>query len=317
MERSAPRPSRTLSIACLLLAAVVGHAQAPDSQSPATSQPGASTQSQSQPAPSHPQPGQSSSQTTSPAQNPPADPNQAKDQSQSPSQNKDQANPAAKDANTPNSNAANSNSKDRLFFALPNFLTVENAANVPPLTAGEKFKLVGRSAFDPVQFVWYAALAGISQASNSEPGFGQGAEGYGKRYGAYFADGTIENFFVGAIFPSILRTDPRFFQSSTGTFMHRTGYAISRAFVTRSDSGHSVFNASEIFGSAVASAISTYSYHPHPGYHPGQDGPYIESDRTLKNTASVWGSQVGYDTITFVIKEFWPDVRRKLKKKQQ
>lgn len=96
--------------------------------------------------------------------------------------------------------------------------------------------------------------------------------------------------------------------------MHRTGYAISRAFVTRSDSGHSVFNASEIFGSAVASAISTYSYHPHPGYHPGQDGPYIESDRTLKNTASVWGSQVGYDTITFVIKEFWPDVRRKLKR---
>jgi hypothetical protein len=315
MERSAPRLSSTLSIACLLLAAVFGHAQsAPDPQSSATSQPAASTQPQSQPAQS--QPGQPSSQTTSPAQNPPADPSQAKDQSQgkdqsqSPSQNKDQANPPSKDPNA-------ANSKDRLFFALPNFLTVENAANVPPLTAGEKFKLVGRSAFDPVQFVWYAALAGISQASNSEPGFGQGAEGYGKRYGAYFADGTIENFFVGAIFPSMLHTDPRFFQSGKGTFMHRTGYAISRAFVTRSDSGHSVFNASEVFGSAVASAISTYSYHPHPGYHPGQDGPYIESDRTLKNTASVWGSQVGYDTITFVIKEFWPDVRRKLKKKQQ
>ncbi len=116
----------------------------------------------------------------------------------------------------------------------------------------------------------------------------------------------------------MLHTDPRFFQSGQGSFMHRTGYAISRAVVTRSDSGHSVFNASEIFGSAVASAVSTYSYHPHPGYHPveGMNVPYIASDRTLKNTASVWGSQVGYDTITFVIKEFWPDVRRKMHKQK-
>ncbi len=208
-------------------------------------------------------------------------------------------------------------SNDRLFFALPNFLTVENAANVPPLTAGGKFKLVTKSAFDPVQFVWYSALAGISQAENSEPGFGQGAEGYGKRYGAYFADGTIENFMVGAVFPSMLHTDPRFFQSGQGSFLHRTGYALSRAFITRADSGRSQFNGSEIFGSAVASAISTYSYHPRRTFDrfSSQGVPeYYASDRTLKNTASVWGSQVGYDTITFVIKEFWPDVRRKLKK---
>jgi hypothetical protein len=277
-------------IACLLLTAVFSLAQ--DSQTPpASSSPTSSTQ-----------------QTQSTTQTPPATTNPPADQSQN-TQNKNQ-DTQAKDANA--------KSSDRLFFALPNFLTVENSANVPPLTAGGKFKLVGRSAFDPVQFVWYSALAGISQASNSEPGFGQGAQGYGKRYGAYFADGTIENFFVGAIFPSMLHTDPRYFQSGQGTFTHRTWYAVSRAFITRSDSGRSVFNASEIFGSAVASAVSTYSYHPHPGYHPveGMNVPYIASDRTLKNTASVWGSQVGYDTITFAIKEFWPDVRRKLKKKQ-
>ena len=213
-------------------------------------------------------------------------------------------------------------SNDRLFFALPNFLTVENAAHVPPLTAGGKFKLVGRSAFDPVQFVWYAALAGISQAENSEPGFGQGAEGYGKRYGAYIADGTIENFMVGAVFPAMLRQDPRFFQSGKGSFFHRTGYAVSRALVTRTDSGRSAFNYSEIFGSAVSSAISTYSYHPRRTLigESVSNGvvtlKYAVSDRTLKNTASVWGSQVGYDTITFVIKEFWPDIRRKMQKKQ-
>jgi len=281
MERWTPVLFRTLPVACLLLAAVFCRAQStPDTQS-----------TTSQPSPSQQTP------TTTP-QGPPAT---------APAQGDKQESKDTK-----------AKSGDRLFFALPNFLTVENAANVPPLTAGGKFKIVGRSAFDPAQFVWYAALAGISQASDSEKGFGQGAEGYGKRYGAYFADGTIENFFVGAIFPSMLHTDPRFFQSGKGSFMHRAGYAISRTVVTRSDSGRNVFNASEIFGSAVASAISTYSYHPHPGYHPieGENVPYIASDRTLKNTASVWGSQVGYDAITFAIKEFWPDVRRKMHKQK-
>lgn len=211
---------------------------------------------------------------------------------------------------------ANGTSKDRLFFALSNFLTVENAALFPPLNAKQKFGVVTRSAFDPVEFVWYGALAGISQAENSEPGFGQGAEGYSKRYGAYFADGTIENYFVGAIFPSILHQDPRYFQNGQGSFWHRSGYAVSRIFVTRTDSKTNQFNYSEIVGSALASAISTYSYHPHPGYHPmpGVEVPYVASDRTLTNTLSVWGSQIGYDTITLVIKEFWPDIRRKIKK---
>jgi len=217
--------------------------------------------------------------------------------------------PAAKDEKA--------NSKDRLFFALPNFLTVENAATIPPLTAGGKFKLVARSAFDPAQFVWYAALAGISQAQDSEPGFGQGAEGYGKRYGAYVADGTIENFMVGAVFPSMLRQDPRYFQLGKGSFFHRTGYAVTRIVVTRGDSGRNEFNASEVFGSALSSSISTFSYHPKRTFlGVRSDGSlrYAESDRTLKNAASVWGSQMGYDAITFVIKEFWPDIRRKMKK---
>jgi hypothetical protein len=194
-------------------------------------------------------------------------------------------------------------SKDRLFFTLPNFLTVENAGQIPPLTAGQKFKIVARSSFDYVEFPWYAFLAGISQAYNSEPGYGQGAAGYGKRYGAAFADGTIENFWTSAILPSLLRQDPRFYQLGKGSFWHRTGYAVSRIFVIRSDSGNNQFNASEIFGSAIAAGISTYSYHP-------------QSDRTLSNTASVWGTQIGYDMFTLVAKEFWPDIRRKISRKK-
>jgi hypothetical protein len=201
-------------------------------------------------------------------------------------------------------NQTNGTSKDRLFFTLPNFLTLENANEVPPLTAGQKFKIVARSSFDYVQYPWYGFLAGISQAENSEPGYGQGAAGYGKRFGAATADGTIENFLTSAVFPSLLRQDPRFFQSGKGGFWRRTGHAISRVVVTRTDSGHSQVNYSEIFGSALAAGISTYSYHPH-------------EDKTLRNSASVWGSQVGYDALTYFVKEFWPDIRRKIRKKKK
>lgn len=82
------------------------------------------------------------------------------------------------------------------------------------------------------------------------------------------------------------------------------GYSVSRIFITRTDSGGEQFNYSEIFGSAISAGISTYSYHPY-------------ADRTLPNTASVWATQVGYDTITIVVKEFWPDIRRKISHKPQ
>lgn len=173
---------------------------------------------------------------------------------------------------------------------------------MPPLSTEQKFKVVARGSFDYVEYFWYGALAGISQAENSEPGFGQGAVGYGKRYGAAFADGTIENFMTGAVLPSLLHEDPRFYQSGRGTFWHRTGYAMSRIFVTRTDSGGEQFNYSEIIGSAMSAGISTYSYHP-------------RQDCALPNTASVWGTQIGYDTLTIVVKEFWPDIRRKISRR--
>ena len=295
------------SFFCLLITAVSCAAQS--APKPENSN---ANQSAQQPATS---PGQTPEQTPAPAKpsaGQPADQNQSQSQSQDQGKDKDKDSQGTKNA----ANDASGTSKDRLFFALPNFLTLENAGQVPPLTAGQKFKVVAQGSFDPIQIVWYGALSSLSQAENSEPGFGQGWAAYGKRYGAYAADGTIENFFVGAIFPSVLRQDPRYFQSGQGSFFHRSEYAVSRIFVTRTDSGHSQFNYSEIVGAALASAISTYSYHPHPGYHPepGVKVPYIASDRTWKNTASVWGSQVGYDTITLVVKEFWPDIRRKLKK---
>jgi hypothetical protein len=235
---------------------------------------------------------------------------------------KELATPVPANPDKSGKNAGTSN--DRLFFALPNFLTLQNAGQVPPLTSGQKFKVVFRSSFDPVQYAWYGFLSGISQAENSEPGYGQGWAGYAKRYGSAFADGTMENFMTGAVFPSLLHQDPRFFQSGKGTFVHRTEYAVSRIFVTRTDSGKPQFNYSEILGSALAAAISTNAYHPRSfittRYDPSTGMvQYIHnaSDRTLPNTLSVWGTQVGYDTITIVVKEFWPDIHRRLTHKPQ
>jgi hypothetical protein len=237
--------------------------------------------------------------------------------------------PADKDAQGASSQgkpgtAASGTSNDRLFLALPNFLTLENVGNVPPLTTGQKFKVVARGSFDKIEFPWYGILSAISQAENSEPGYGQGWEGYGKRYASAFADGTIENFMTSAVFPSLLHQDPRFFQKSDGGFTRRTEYAVSRIFVTRTDSGHRQFNYSEILGSAVSAAISTNTYHPRAfittRFDPTTDTlTYVHnaSSRTLPNTLSVWGTQVLYDTITIVIKEFWPDVHRKMDHKHQ
>ncbi|MFZ0636107.1 MAG: hypothetical protein WAM08_11350, partial [Candidatus Acidiferrales bacterium] len=140
--------------------------------------------------------------------------------------------PEQKRSNEKDQGTTNATSNDRLFWTLPNFLTVENAGQVPPLTAGQKFKVVARSSFDYVEYPWYGFLAGLSQAENSEPGYGQGAQGYAERYGAAFADGTIENFMVGAVVPSLIHQDPRYFQLGKGGFWHRAGYAVSRIFIT-------------------------------------------------------------------------------------
>jgi hypothetical protein len=186
---------------------------------------------------------------------------------------------------------------DRIFYALPNYLTVENASSLPPLTARQKFKLEALSNFDPVEYPYVGVVASINQSSNSEPAFGQGFRGYAKRYGTAFGDSAIENFMVGAVFPSLLREEPRYFQMGKGKIFHRIAYAASRVFITRSDSGHSQFNFSELLGSGVAAGISN-AYHPPP--------------RTLGDNISIWWTQIGWDAAGYELKEFWPDLKRKL-----
>lgn len=250
---------------------------------------------------------------------PPADSKSSAPAAQNPSQPQPSAQPAADQdkiqtkQNADDKGKVAGTSNDRLFFALPNFLSVPNA-KLPPLTPKDKFKVVALGTFDYVQYPWWGTIAAIAQADDSEPAFRQGWLGYAKRYATTAGDSMIENFMVGAVFPSILHQDPRFYYSDKGGFAHRSAYAVSRIFVTRSDSGRARFNFSEIFGAATAAAISTYTYHPKSTYvsTPSNPHEFIPSDRTFSNTVGVWGTQVGLDTITIVIKEFWPDVHRKL-----
>jgi hypothetical protein len=188
-------------------------------------------------------------------------------------------------------------SNNRLFGTLPDFLTVENVGRVPPLTTKQKFDATSRSTFDWGQYLFCAGLAGIGQAQNADPSYGQGIAGYAKRFGLAFADLTTENFMTTAIVPSLLHQDPRYYRMGKGNVFYRMGYSVSRIFVTRGDTGHAQFNFSEI-GGALAAAGLYNAYHP-------------SSDRTVGDTLSSWVWQVGYDTVFIEVREFWPDIRRK------
>ncbi len=200
--------------------------------------------------------------------------------------------------NQPAQTQAPQKKNDRMFYIMPNFLTVENEAQVKPLTWKGKFAITADGAFDPYEFAIAGVLAGIRQAENAYSGFGQGFVGYAKRYGTALADQVDGNMMVGAVFPSILRTDPRYFALGRGSFSHRFGYAISRIFITRKDSGGNTFNFSEPVGNGVAIGISNL-------YYPA-------ANRSLSSNLSGWGVQMGIDAFGNELKEFWPDIHRRI-----
>jgi len=187
---------------------------------------------------------------------------------------------------------------DRLFYVLPNYLTVENMDQFGPLAARTKFQLSAKTMSDPVTISFLGVIALVGQARNSEPSYGQGFKGYGKRYATVFADTGIGTVMTTSVFPTLLHQDPRYFQLGRGGVWHRVLYSVSRIFVARTDSAELQFNYSEIVGNAVAAGLSN-TYHP-------------PNERTLGNTLSVWGTNTMLNALCNVAKEFWPDIRRKI-----
>jgi hypothetical protein len=149
--------------------------------------------------------------------------------------------------------------KQRIIGLIPNFYTsyIHDAA---PLTTKQKFSLATHDTFDPVPLIGIAITAGIEQANNSFAGYGQGAAGYAKRYAARFVDGRTSDFFSHAVFPSLLHQDPRYYYQGTGSFKSRLFHAVSFAFVTRSDSGHTVPNYSYLLGDLASGGLSNLYY---------------------------------------------------------
>jgi hypothetical protein len=189
---------------------------------------------------------------------------------------------------------AKKSNDDHIFGVLPNYTSVEHGQPAPPLTTAATFEMASEGAFDKLVFPFTAFTAGVAQLQSQEPEWGYGWGAYGKRYAMGFADNTLASFMTTAVAPTLLRQDPRYFVRGEGGVWHRTGYALSRTFVTRSRSGHAQFNFSDIFGNGVAAEIMN-------GYHPVED-------RRLSATMNRWGLQVLYDTFTDVLKEFWPDI---------
>ena len=150
--------------------------------------------------------------------------------------------------------------KQRVLGVFPNFY-VSYDPHAVALTPKQKFELAYRTSIDPVTFVLTGAIAGAQQAQNDFSGYGQGAQGYGKRYGAVYADTVTSNFFAGAIYPSLFKQDPRYFYKGTGTVRERVLYAISMAVVCKGDNGKWQPAYSEILGNLTSAGISN-AYYP-------------------------------------------------------
>src|SRR5271167_963910 len=149
----------------------------------------------------------------------------------------------------------------RILGVVPMFGTT-SYRNTPPLTPGQKFHLMAKTAIDPFTWVAAGAQAGISQAENEFGEYGQGAAGYGKRYGATYVDSFDSNFFSNFFYPVLFRQDPRYFRLGQGyTVKQRIGSALKQEFVARKDSGGYTFHFSNVLGAFTAGGISN-AYYP-------------------------------------------------------
>jgi len=183
----------------------------------------------------------------------------------------------------------------RIFGVLPNYRTADGSAPFAPITAKHKFYIATKDSFDYPVYLTSAIFAGLYQLENQNPSFGQGAKGYAHRYGTAVGDQIIGNMLAEGIMPSLLKEDPRYFRKVNGTFWNRFGYSITRVLIAKNDKGNPCVNFAEIGGNGIGAAIAA-AYYP--------DG------RTYKDTFQRMGTSIATDTISNVLKEFWPDVRR-------
>ena len=198
--------------------------------------------------------------------------------------------------------------KQRVLGVVPNFY-VTYLSHAAPLTSKQKFKLAARSVIDPFTFVVVAGSAGVEQWQNHFIGYGQGAEGYAKRFGAGYADTVSGTFIGGAILPSLLKQDPRYFYKGTGSVPSRSLYAIAASLICKGDNGRWQLNYSNILGNLAAGGISNL-------YYPSQDRDGVEL--TFENAAIGIGSNAVTNLLQeFVIRKLTPKLPSRETSKRQ
>jgi hypothetical protein len=177
----------------------------------------------------------------------------------------------------------------RIFGVIPNFY-VSYEPDAAPLAPRQKFRLAWKSVTDPVTIVGAGVLAGIYQAADEFPGYGQGAEGYGKRLGATYADIFVGTFVGGAILPTLFKQDPRYFYQGTGTTRSRLLHAVSNAVICKGDNKKWQFNYSEVLGDFASGGVS-YLYYP-------------ASDRSLSLVMQNSAVRLAETSLAGVVQEF-------------
>lgn len=186
----------------------------------------------------------------------------------------------------------------RILGLIPNFRAVSSSDKLPAQTPKEKFLTATDDSFDYSSVFIPSVLAGYGMARRSYPEFGDGADSYGKYLWHSAVDQTTENYMVEYVVPVMFHQDTRYYTLGHGKFLNRTGYALSRAVVTRHDNAREEFNISEVLGSGASAALSNV-------YYPARE-------RSFSNTASAWGLDIAIDGASMFAKEFWPDINRHL-----
>jgi hypothetical protein len=188
----------------------------------------------------------------------------------------------------------------RILGIVPNYRTSPSLQSYEPLTPGEKFKIATEDSFDRGTVALAVLFGGEGQLTNSNRSFGQGAAGFGRYFGASYGDFVIGDYMTEAVFPTLLHQDPRYFRHGTGSGWSRLRYAMGQVFWTHRDSGGMQFNYSEVIGNSTAVAISN---------------AYYVNNRTASDATSRLGMQLGVDMAANILKEFWPDLERKFRRK--
>jgi len=183
----------------------------------------------------------------------------------------------------------------RIMGVLPNYRTAEMTSIGHPLTPKQKLRIATKDTFDYPLMILSAGFAGLYQLEDNHPQFGQGVEGYFKRLGTTYTDQMTGNMLTEGVLPVVFHSDPRYFRMATGPKKRRTLYALSRIFVTYTDSGKATFNYAEVLGNGISAGIGL---------------SYYSDDRNVPDYMQNWGIALATDAASQVLKEFWPDIKQ-------